>query len=333
MDRAVEMQTTGSEGTVMNDFDARIEAATGGYLQCKDISTIQVNIGLKCNLKCVHCHVASSPLRKEMMDWVTMECVISAARRIRAGLVDITGGAPELHPHFRRFITELHESGSPVMVRTNLTVLLEPGMESMPGFFRERGVQLVASLPCYLEDNVDKQRGVGVFKDSVEVIRRLNEVGYGSEPDLPLSLVYNPVGPHLPPNQKELEEDYRRELKERFGIVFTRLITITNMPIGRYIGDLKKQKKYEEYMMLLKNSFNSATIDGLMCRHQINVNWNGAIYDCDFNLALSLLVDHGAPTHIRNFHEVLHGKRRIVTGNHCFGCTAGCGSSCGGALV
>jgi radical SAM/Cys-rich protein len=268
-----------------------------------------------------------------MMSWENLELVIDAARRIDCRLVDITGGAPELHPDLCRFIEILGDAGIPVMVRTNLTVLLEPGMETMPAFFRDHRVQLVASLPCYLEENVDGQRGEGVFKGSVEAILRLNAVGYGSDPELPLSLVYNPVGPHLPPDQAGLEADYRRELRERFDVTFTNLITITNMPIGRYIAVLKKEGKLTEYTELLENSFNAATLDGLMCRHQINVDWQGNIYDCDFNLALRLLVDHGAPTHIREFDPKIHGKRRIVTGNHCFGCTAGAGSSCGGALV
>ncbi|MDH3217779.1 MAG: arsenosugar biosynthesis radical SAM protein ArsS [Candidatus Krumholzibacteria bacterium] len=318
---------------MMNQFDERVREATGDDLCCSDIATIQVNIGLKCNLQCVHCHVASSPHRKEMMSWPTMQQVIDAAKRTRCKLVDITGGAPELHPDLRRFIRLLHAAAIPVMIRTNLTVLLEPGMQTMPRFLRDHRVQLVASLPCYLESNVDGQRGSGVFKGSIDAIRILNDHGYGSDPELPLSLVYNPVGPHLPPEQSHLEADYRRELNERFAIHFTNLITIANMPIGRYVGVLKKQNKLAEYTQLLRDSFNAATLDRLMCRHQINVDWEGNIYDCDFNLALKLSVDHGAPNHIRDFDPVVHAKRRIVTGSHCFGCTAGAGSSCSGALV
>jgi radical SAM/Cys-rich protein len=268
-----------------------------------------------------------------MMSWETLEHVIDAAKKIDCKLVDITGGAPELHPHLRRFVEIIDDMGSTVMVRTNLTVLLEPDMADMPVFFRDHKVQLVASLPCYLEDNVDRQRGEGVFRGSVEAIQLLNRVGYGSDPELPLTLVYNPVGPHLPPDQGDLEQAYRDRLKRQYDIVFTNLITITNMPIGRYIGDLKKQKRYQEYMQLLKNSFNPATVDGLMCRHQINVDWDGNMYDCDFNLALKLVVDHGAPNHISDFDPAVLARRRIVTGKHCFGCTAGSGSSCGGALV
>ena len=317
----------------MNEFDKQVIDATGHDLHCADVSTIQVNIGLKCNLQCVHCHVASSPYRQEMMGWETMEHIIDAAKRANCKLVDITGGAPEMNPDFCRFIDAIDGMGIPVMVRTNLTILLEPEYRHMPAFFRDRKVQLVASLPCYLEENVDQQRGEGVFNESIEAIKILNAVGYGSNPELPLSLVYNPVGPHLPPNQAKLEQAYRQQLADRFAIVFTKLITITNMPIGRFISVLKKEKRYHEYMELLKNAFNPDTIEGLMCRHQINVDWDGNIYDCDFNLALKLIVDHGAPTHIRDFDPIVNEKRRIVTGNHCFGCTAGAGSSCGGALV
>ncbi|MFQ5512032.1 MAG: arsenosugar biosynthesis radical SAM (seleno)protein ArsS [Candidatus Krumholzibacteriia bacterium] len=317
----------------MNDFDVQVREATNDDLRCADISTIQVNVGLKCNLQCVHCHVASSPKRKETMNRETMETIVEVAGRTNCKTVDITGGAPELNPNFRRFVEALTGAGVSVMVRTNLTVLLEPGMESMPEFFKRYRVELVASLPCYLQENVDHQRGDGVFEGSVEAIRRLNAIGYGRQEELMLSLVYNPVGPHLPPDQSSLEADYRSELRERYGLSFSKLITITNMPIGRYVGDLKKQKKYDEYMRLLRESFNPSTLEGLMCRHQINVDWDGNIYDCDFNLALKLPVDHGAPTHIRDFDPAAHARRRITTGNHCFGCTAGSGSSCGGALV
>lgn len=317
----------------MNEFDSKIRSATGGDLRSDDIAILQVNVGLKCNLQCVHCHVAASPKRKETMNWETMELIVAAAGMVDCRLVDITGGAPELNPNFRRFVETIRGMDIPVLVRTNLTVLGAPDLETMPRFMRDNRVQLVASLPCYLEENVDRQRGRGVFAGSIESIRALNELGYGRDAELPLTLVYNPTGPHLPPDQTSLERDYKRELKRKFGIDFTNLITITNMPIGRYVGDLKKQNRYDEYIQLLKGSFNPATIHGLMCRHQINVDWNGTIYDCDFNLALNLSVDHGAPAHIRDFDPKIHAKRRVVTGTHCFGCTAGCGSSCGGVLV
>jgi radical SAM/Cys-rich protein len=316
----------------VTEFDRRVIEATGGYLTAERVSIIQVNIGLTCNLACVHCHVASSPRRKEQMEWETMEHVLRAARALDCTLIDITGGAPEMNPHFKEFVSAARREGLPVQVRTNLTILLEPGYEDYAEFMADAGVKLVASLPCYVEENVDGQRGEGVYRASIETIRRLNAIGYGVEAGLPLDLVYNPVGPHLPPDQSTLEGDYRRELGERYGIEFTRLITITNMPIGRYMSQLKKAGKADEYRRLLRDAFNAKTIEGLMCRHQINVDWNGDMYDCDFNLALKMKVNHGMPTNIRDFDAALH-RRRIETGDHCFGCTAGCGSSCGGALV
>ena len=219
------------------------------------------------------------------------------------------------------------------MVRTNLTILLEPGYEDMAEFMRDQQVKLVASLPCYLEENVDKQRGHGVYAGSIEMIRKLNELGYGVEKGLDLTLVYNPIGPVLPPDQVELEKAYRRELDERFGIRFTNLFTITNMPIGRFEFYLKRNKQDEAYRQLLRESYNPATVDGLMCRHQISVGWDGTLYDCDFNLAIHWPMDHGSVRNIRDFDQAKVENRRIVTGRHCFGCTAGSGSSCGGVLV
>lgn len=317
----------------MNEFDARITQTTGQELRGAGIDTIQVNVGLVCNQECVHCHVASSPRRKEIMDWETMERIIRAASQVQCRLVDITGGAPELNPHFRSFVEMLRSNGFFVQVRTNLTVLLWPEMRDMPDFYKQHQIHLIASLPCYLAENVDRQRGPGVYAKSIEALRRLNAIGYGSDPNLPLNLVYNSIGPILPPNQETLQEAYRRELQQRFGIVFTHLLTITNMPIGRFRADLRHQNQEAEYMRLLRDSFNPATVDSLMCRRQINVNWDGMLYDCDFNLALRMPVGYGAPSHIRDFDPGRLARRRIVTGDHCFGCTAGCGSSCSGALV
>jgi radical SAM/Cys-rich protein len=266
------------------------------------------------------------------MDWPTMERVLGAARLIHPGLVDITGGAPELNPNLRRFILALGEEGIPAQVRTNLTVLLEPGQEDTPAFFRANGVRLVASMPCYLSENVEAQRGEGVYDRSVEAIRLLNGLGYGVDADLPLNLVYNPGGPTLPAPQEQLEADYRRELGERFDIRFTNLLTITNMPIGRFRTQLKTENRLSEYVQLLREAFNPRTVEGVMCRTQLSVAWDGTLYDCDFNLALGMPVDHGAPDHIRDFSPEALASRRIVTGEHCFGCTAGCGSSCAGAL-
>jgi radical SAM/Cys-rich protein len=238
-----------------------------------------------------------------------------------------------LNPYFHRFVTALCQADHAVQVRTNLTVLLEKGMEEIPEFFREYRVHLVASLPCYLEENVQAQRGMGVYEKSIMAIKRLNRLGYGYEPGLPLNLVYNPGGPFLPPPQSALEEDYRRELGKRFDIAFTHLLTITNMPLGRFRMELTRQSQLQNYFQLLKKSFNPQTVAGLMCRHQISVGWDGTLYDCDFNLALGYPVNHGAPDQIQSFHPATHSLRRIVTGEHCFGCTAGSGSSCGGALV
>jgi radical SAM/Cys-rich protein len=313
-------------------FDERVCEAEGGSLGGLSIGTVQVNIGLRCNLACHHCHVESSPARKEEMSWETMQMVLDAAKTCGAGTIDITGGAPEMHPHFRRFVAAARALGKRVMVRTNLTILLERGFEDLPRFFKDHQVHLIASLPCYLENNVDKQRGRGVYKESMDVIQRLNEIGYGIEADLPLDLVFNPGGPSLPPEQHTLEEAYRRELNQRFGIRFTRLITITNMAIGRFLHDLHRQGKAERYLQLLRDSFNPATLAGLMCRHQLHVGWDGTMYDCDFNFALALPVQ-GPRIHVRDFNAEEFLGRRIATGEHCFACTAGRGSSCGGALT
>ena len=317
----------------MNEFEARVVEATGQALHGVDIETLQVNLGLCCNNRCRHCHVEASPDRSESMDWPTMVCVIEAARRAECCLVDLTGGAPELNPHFRRLVGALRADGRTVQVRTNLTVLMEPGMESMPEFLRDARVKLVGSMPCYLEENVCAQRGDGVYEKSVAAIRRLNELGYGADPQLALDLVYNPGGAFLPPGQAELEEDYRRELAERFDIAFTHLLTIANMPIGRFRAELAEGGDDEEYMELLRGSFNPATVDALMCRHQVSVRWDGVLHDCDFNLALGYPLADGCPAHVRDFDPAALASRRICTAEHCFGCTAGQGSSCRGALA
>ena len=267
------------------------------------------------------------------MPWFVMEQVLEATEGCQCQWVDLTGGAPELNPNFRWLVTTLRRQGQTIQVRTNLTVLLEPGMEDMPAFLKEHQVRLVASLPCYLEENVCAQRGQGVYEKSIQAIRGLNALGYGSEAALSLNLVYNPRGPFLPPTQGALEKDYRRELGNRFGIQFTHLLTITNMALGRFKSELDRQDQRKGYLQLLRDSFNTKTVEGLMCRQQISIGWDGTLYDCDFNLALGLPVDHGAPDHIQSFRASRLRKRRIVTGEHCFACTAGAGSSCGGALV
>ena len=311
----------------------RFEQTMSHGLHSAGIETIQVNVGLRCNQQCRHCHLGCSPARTEGMEWPVIEMVLAARRTLGAKLVDITGGAPEMNGNLRRFVDAIRSDRCEVQVRTNLTILLEPGMGDMIEFFRNHRVRLVASMPCYLEENVTAQRGPGVYSRSVEAIRRLNAVGYGVERGLQLNLVYNPVGPFLPHDQSELERDYRRELGQQFGISFTKLLTIANMPIGRFGRELKQRGQDREYMNLLERSFNPDTIDGLMCRHQISVGWDGTLYDCDFNLALGYAVNHGAPDHLSRLDPDALATRRIVTGEHCFGCTAGRGSSCGGALV
>jgi radical SAM/Cys-rich protein len=317
----------------MNEFDVRIREVTGDDLNAVAIDTMQVNLGLTCNQACVHCHLGASPSRTEAMSWETMEKAVEVARAMGANRADLTGGAPELNPHFRPFVDALVDAGLAVQNRTNLTVFLEPELEDLIPFLRKRGVGLVASMPCYLQENVRAQRGEGTYEKSVEALRRLNAAGYGIDPDLPLDLVYNPGGPSLPPDQSSLETDYRRELGERFGIAFTRLLTITNMPIGRFRAALQRANREGEYWRMLKNAFNPATVGNLMCRSQISIRWDGRLFDCDFNLALGWPVDHGAPDHIDRFDAGKLKKRRIVTEEHCFGCTAGSGSSCAGALA
>ncbi len=316
-----------------NHFEQFTAAATGGDLHSVDLRTVQVNVGLVCNQSCRHCHLAASPARRESMDWPTMERVLDAISRCEVELVDITGGAPELNPNLRRFIEAVGAAGRAVQVRTNLTVLLEPQAQGLIEFFSEREVRLVASMPCYLERNVEQQRGPAAYERSIEALRRLNEAGYGLRDQLPLHLVHNPTAPSLPPDQAVLEADYRRELTQRFDIAFTRLVTITNMPIGRFDEQLRASHEEDRYMQMLKEAFNPATLDGLMCRRQISIAWDGTLYDCDFNLALNRPVDCGAFDHVSRFDPQALAHRRIATGEHCFGCTAGCGSSCAGALV
>lgn len=314
-------------------FDQTIEQATGhDALTGVSIDTVQANIGLRCNLACRHCHVESSPKRQEEMTWQTMREVLAAAERAGAHTLDITGGAPEMHPQFREFVDHALAQGLDVTVRTNLTIMLEPGYGDFPAWFAERGVHLVASLPCYLPNNVDKQRGRHVYADSVEVIRRLNAVGYGIDADKPLDLVYNPLGPSLPPAQQPLEEAYREALRAEHGLRFHQLYTITNIPIGRFLHDLSRDGKAEQYRQLLRDAFNPHTVEGLMCRHQLHVGWDGRMYDCDFNFALNLPTETDAE-HVRDFDPDRFRGRRIATGEHCYACTAGAGSSCGGALV
>jgi len=316
----------------MNAFDSRVQQDCDLELCASVIDTIQVNTGLKCNQSCIHCHLECGPDREEEMTWDTMEAIIDAAGSLQPDLIDITGGAPELHPDLRRFISELRSDGHTVQVRTNLTAMFESDLDATIQFFKDQKVRLVASMPCYLEKNVTRQRGAGIYEKSVHVLQALNSSGYGKNPDLPLNLVYNPGDPVLPPDQQQLEANYKRELFERFGIHFTSLLTITNMPIGRFWRNLEQEAKADEYMDLLVDGFNCQTVEALMCRTQVSVGWDGTLYDCDFNLALDIPISNGYSRSIRDINPDIMISRHIATGMHCFGCTAGAGSSCGGAL-
>jgi radical SAM/Cys-rich protein len=320
-------------GGKMNEFGKRIKSVAGAGLFAGGLNTLQVNIGLLCNNRCKHCHLEAGPEKKELMDWHTMQLVIAAARDIRPNLVDITGGAPEMNPNLKRFVKAMSREGFRVQIRTNLTILTEPGMKPMIDFFKQNKVKLVASLPCYLKKEVDSIRGDSAFDRSVEALRNINKAGYGRASELQLDLVFNPEGDFLPADQSLLEQEYRETLSKEYDIDFDNLITIANMPIGRFNAMLRRKGTLQSYNRLLRKAFNNETIDGLMCRSQISVGWDGKVYDCDFNLALGLTVDDSVPQHIRDCDQKLYSHRRIVTGNHCFGCTAGQGSSCEGALV
>ena len=317
----------------MNNFDARIREIFPNGLQCNEINTLQVNMGRYCNLSCMHCHLECSPERKEMMSREIMEKIMAVCEKNVFRLVDITGGSPELHPDFMPFISSLCDLGQTVQVRTNLAALIESSTKEIIPFLRERKVGIIGSMPCYLEENVNAQRGPNVYQRNITALRLLNEAGYGKKHELPLTLVYNPGGPFLPPDQISLEEAYHQELKTRFNISFTRLIALTNIPLGRFAQYLNENGETENYLSILRDAFNPATVSGLMCLHQICVDWDGTLYDCDFNLALGMTVNHGASHRIENFDRTLLAKRQVVTGLHCFGCTAGAGSSCSGSLL
>lgn len=298
------------------------------------VDVLQVNVGKVCNQTCHHCHVDAGPDRRESMSRETAEAVVRVLASTDIRTLDITGGAPEMNPHFRYLVEQARRLGRHVIDRCNLTILLAPGFEYLPKFLAANHVEIVASLPCYLEENCDRQRGKGVFRRSIDALTRLNELGYGRrDSSLSLVLVYNPVGPSLPPAQSQLESNYRRELRDRFGIEFTRLYTITNMPISRFLDDLLRTGEYDRYLQTLVDAFNPDAAHGVMCRTMISVDWRGRLYDCDFNQMLELPVQSQKSRSIHDFdvHELSH--RRIATGRHCFGCTAGAGSGCQGSLL
>ncbi len=298
------------------------------------LETLQVNLGYLCNLSCTHCHVNAGPKRKELMSREMVDVVLEYVRKKSIRILDLTGGAPEMNPHFRYLVSEARKMDVEVIDRCNLMILLEPGYEDLAQFLADQQVVVTASLPCYLEENVEKQRGKGIYDGSIEALKLLNNLGYGIQDELQLNLVYNPVDLNLPPEQSGLEADYKRILKEQFGIVFNQLFTITNMPISRFGGMLLSKGLYNKYMGILKDNYSEANLDTVMCRSLLSVDYQGYVYDCDFNqmLKMPLLTSSRPRPHLKDLLDDDLENKMIAVGEHCYGCTAGQGSSCGGAL-
>jgi radical SAM/Cys-rich protein len=319
----------------MHDTLPLLQPTTFPAITRKGLEVLQVNIGLRCNLACLHCHVNSNPYRKEMMNEETLERVLEFLRLRSVATLDITGGAPELHPGFRGLVAGARALGARVMDRCNLTVLEEPGCEDLPEFLARHQVEIVASLPCYLEENVDRQRGKGVYQSSIRVLQKLNRIGYGgADGGLTLNLVYNPLGPTLPPAQADLEQAYKDYLVSHHGIRFNRLFALANMPIKRFGSTLVSKGQFDAYLALLKSAHRDENLDQVMCRTLISIDYQGHVYDCDFNqmLGLGMRLNGGHHAHLSDLiHQELAGTP-IAVRNHCYGCTAGQGSSCGGAL-
>jgi radical SAM/Cys-rich protein len=321
----------------MNRFAERL-AAEGVNLRRGHPEILQVNVGKVCNLTCVHCHVNAGPKRREIITRQTIDRIVNWLANSDIPTVDLTGGAPEMIPDFRYFVGRISalQPSRKMIDRCNLTILLEHGYEDLAQFLTTNRVEIIASMPCYSAENVNAQRGEGVFEGSIAALQLLNSLGYGIDPELPLHLVYNPVGAFLPSSQVELEADYKRELQKHFGILFNNLYTLTNLPIGRFASYLRHNNKLQEYMELLIKAFNPATINGLMCRNTISVGWRGEVYDCDFNQQLGMQWSSNGgckPVFLWDIDPDSLDDREIMTGDHCFGCTAGAGSSCGGAIV
>lgn len=318
----------------MNPFDSTLHTH-GIALQRAAPRVLQVNVGKKCNQTCVHCHVNAGPGRTEIMTLETAEAILQWLAQTEIAVVDVTGGAPELNPHFRHLVESVRTLGRHVIDRCNLTVFYEDGQDDLPNFLASHEVEVVASLPCYDVENVDEQRGLGVFEKSIGALQTLNALGYGRDGVRRLNLVYNPNGAFLPPPQSDLEAAYRVQLKTRFGIDFNDLYTITNMPIARYAAYLRRSGEWDDYHQLLVSNFNPAAVGGLMCRDTLNIGWRGQVFDCDFNQMLHLdwRDADNASLKLWDIDLARIGERAIRTGNHCFGCTAGSGSSCGGALL
>jgi radical SAM/Cys-rich protein len=334
------MTSSPCEAAALPGFDQKLASHGRFPLTAVAVDTLQVNVGRLCNQACRHCHVDAGPHRiaaSDNMSGEVVDQVIRVIRRHSMRTVDITGGAPELNPHFRRLVSAARETGARVIDRCNLTVLVQPGQEDLCAFLAAQRVEVIASLPYYVRERTDAQRGSGVFDASLAGLRLLNAAGYGtsggSRDGLVLTLVYNPVGAYLPPEQPAVERDFRRELLRRWGIRFDQLFTITNMPIARFLDYLRRSGNEAAYHEKLVNAFNPVAADGVMCRSLVSVGPDGTLYDCDFNQMLDMPVVPEAPRHVRDFDAAVLARRRIVTDRHCFGCTAGSGSSCGGATV
>ena len=335
-DPAYQIQTLNRLDLPQSDFAETLVAHQGQPLRPAELEIFQINIGKLCNMTCRHCHVDAGPDRRENMDRSTIDACLRALDQTSAHTVDITGGAPELNPHFRYLVEQCVERGKHLIDRCNLTVLLLPRMQDLPEWFADRSVEVVCSLPHYRQRNTDAQRGDGTFEKSIEALRRLNAAGYGQgDPQRLLTLMSNPVGAFLSSGQARLEQEWKAGLLKHQSVTFDRLITLNNMPISRYLEWLEQSDNLQSYMELLVNAFNPATIAGLMCRNTLSVSWDGRLFDCDFNQMLELEIQQpkGDRPHIRNFDPAAWAGRSIVTGRHCFGCTAGAGSSCGGSLT
>jgi radical SAM/Cys-rich protein len=320
----------------MRDTWPRLEQIAFPAICRGRLDTLQVNVGYRCNQSCVHCHVNAGPNRKEEMSSEVVDIVLDFLARKRVSVLDITGGAPELNPHFRQLVCAARSMGVRVMDRCNLTILEIAGQEDLAQFLADEEVEIIASMPCYLEENVDRQRGKGVFEASIRSLKKLNGVGYGrAESSLVLNLVYNPQGSSLPPSQRELEEDYKRVLGEQYGIVFNRLYALANMPIQRFGAILIANGEFDRYLDLLRRAHLDANLEHVMCKNLISVDWRGYVYDCDFNQMLDLPLKHDARerVHLSELVDAEIEGRPIRVGGHCYGCTAGQGSSCGGALA
>lgn len=329
-----QLKILNDNSTTFPHFDDKYKLTGGDTLRAGKVEILQVNVGKMCNQVCKHCHVDAGPDRKEIMTKETMQYCLDVLQKTAIAKVDLTGGAPEMNPNFKWFVDEIKKLDRHVMVRSNLTILQANGFEDYADFMAKHNVEIISSLPYYKASFTDKQRGDGVFDKSITAIKKLNELGYGKDNTaLTLDLVYNPVGAFLPPSQHQLEQDYKRELLRNFGIVFNNLYTITNMPISRFLDYLIESGNYESYMQKLIDSFNPSAALNVMCKFTLSVGWDGALFDCDFNQMLEMNLNHGAPNHIRDFDLAKLEQRRIITGQHCYGCTAGAGSSCGGATA